>query len=115
VIADWLVWVCPWQGVERRVVIDGPGAARCRLVVEHNYHPLVILRRELLVAASTWREYVSPIQILMLSGLLMGDAECGTFQHILNCLFRDDNPLAEAESWQPARASHFISEGTANA
>ena len=32
----------------------------------------------------------------------------GAFQHALDCLFGDDDPLAEAESRQPAGAGHFI-------
>ena len=42
-------------------------------------------------------------------------ARCGTFEQVLDCLFGDDDPLAEAEGWQPAGAGHFISEGTADA
>lgn len=94
---------------------DSPGAARCRLVVERNYHPLAISRRKLLMANSTRQEYVSPIQVLLLSGLLVGAARRGTFEQVLDCLFGDDDPLAEAEGWQPASASHFISEGAADA
>ena len=40
---------------------------------------------------------------------------CGTFEQVLDCLLGDDDPLAEAEGRQAAGASHFVSEGTANA
>ena len=92
-----------------------PGAARCRLLVEHSYHPLTIICRKLLMADFTRQEYAFPIQALLLSGLLVGDTRCGTFEQILDCLFGDDDPLAEAEGRQPASARHFISEGTADA
>ena len=45
----------------------------------------------------------------------MGAARRRTFEQVLDCLFGDDDPLAEAEGWQPAGAGHFISEGTADA
>jgi len=90
-------------------------AARCRLVIEYRYRPLTILSGELLATISAWRERMSPIEVIILSDLLTGDAGDSVVEHTLDCLFRDDDPLAEAEGRQPAGASHFISEGAADA
>ena len=86
----------------------GQCAARYRRVIECSYPALVILHGEILVAASARREQASPIEILVLSGLLGSAARRGMFEHALDCLFGDDDPLAEAEGRQPAGASHFI-------
>ena len=90
-------------------------AARYHLIIEYRYRPLTILSGELLVTISAWRECMSPIEVLILSDLLTGDAGDSVVKHTLDCLFGDDDPLAEAEGWQLAGASHFISEGAADA
>jgi len=53
---------------------------------------------------------MSPIVVRVLSGLFAGDAGDRGCEHALDCLFGDDDPLAEAEGWQPTGASHFIGE-----
>ena len=64
---------------------------------------------------SARREFVSPIEIFLFLDLVAGDAGHSAIKHSLDGLFGDDDPLAEAEGWQPAGASHFISEGAADA
>ena len=58
---------------------------------------------------------MSAIKVLIRLDLVAGDAGGSAIKHALDCLFGDDDPLAEAEGRQLAGASHFISEGTADA
>jgi len=58
---------------------------------------------------------MTTIEVLILSDLLTGDAGDSAVKHALDCLFRDDDSLAKAKGGQLAGASHFISEGAADA
>ena len=58
---------------------------------------------------------MSSIEVFVFLDLVAGDAGHSAIKHSLDGLFGDDDPLAEAEGRQLAGASHFISEGAADA
>lgn len=62
-----------------------------------------------------WARYVSASSVPGWSGLVGCGGRGGVLKHGFDSLFRDNDPLAEAEGWQPAGAGHFVSEGSADA